>query len=63
VTTAKPNFAGSMQLNPKTPMKYGYNLSIQQELPDHIGLLISYVGATQRHQGRSVTWQEYQSQP
>jgi hypothetical protein len=61
VTTAKPNFAGSMQLNPKTPTKYGYNLSIQQELPDHIGLLISYVGATQRHQGRSVTWQEYQS--
>ena len=60
VNTAKANFAGSMQLNPKTPTKYGYNLSFQQELPAHIGLLISYVGATQRHQGRSITWQEYQ---
>ena len=53
-----PTFA-SIERNPKTPTKYAYNLAIQQELPDHMTFMIAYVGAVQRHQGRSTQWQEY----
>ncbi|MBZ5642111.1 MAG: TonB-dependent receptor [Acidobacteriia bacterium] len=56
---ANPSF-GTFEAFPHTPTKYGYNLTIQQELPDHFSLMVAYVGATQRHQGRLVSWQEYQ---
>ena len=57
---AKPTFGSALELNPHTPTRYGYNLMVQQELPDHMSLLIGYVGAQQRHQGRQIQWQEYQ---
>lgn len=53
-----PNF-GTFEEHPHTPTKYGYNLTIQQDLPGHLGFMIAYVGATQRHQGRLNSWQEY----
>ncbi len=56
--TAPPSF-GTFEAHPHTPTKYGYNLTIQQELPDHFNVMIAYVGATQRHQGRLQSWQEY----
>ena len=43
----------------KTPTKYGYNLAIQQELPQHISVLIAYVGSQGRHLGRTYTYSEY----
>ncbi len=55
---AAPTF-GTFEAHPHTPTKYGYNLTIQQELPDHFNIMVAYVGATQRHQGRLVSWQEY----
>ncbi len=56
---AAPTF-GTFEPHPHTPTKYGYNLTVQQELPDHLNLMVAYVGATQRHQGRLESWQEYQ---
>ena len=53
-----PTF-GTFEAHPHTPTKYSYNLTIQQDLPDHLSFMIAYVGATQRHQGRLVSWQEY----
>ena len=41
--TLKQNFGGSLALNPKTPTKYGYNLTVQQELPDHISFMLSLI--------------------
>jgi len=58
-STAKPTAPGGPELYPHTPTRYGYNLMIQQELPGHFSFLVGYVGAQQRHQGRSVAWQEY----
>ena len=58
VKLANPSF-GTFEPNPHTPTKYGYNLTIQQELPDHFNVMVAYVGATQRHQGRLESWQEY----
>jgi hypothetical protein len=43
----------------KTPTKYGYNLTIQQELPDHISVSIGYVGSLGRHQGRTYNYSDY----
>ena len=57
--TLKQNFGGSLPPNPKTPTKYAYNLTIQQELPDHISFMIAYVGSQARHFGRTVSWQDY----
>jgi hypothetical protein len=59
VSGARQTFAGSTQAQPDTPTKYGFNLEIQHELPGHLTMLIGYVGALQRHQGRSTAWQEY----
>jgi len=59
VSGAKPTFGGSIQLHPQSPRKYGYNLSLQRELPGRISLLVGYVGSRQVHQGRSESWQEY----
>jgi hypothetical protein len=55
----KPTPPGGPELNPHTPTRYGYNLMIQQELPDHWSLLVGYVGAQMRHNGRGISWQEY----
>ena len=54
---ANPTF-GTFEAFPHTPTKLGYNITIQQELPDHFNLMVAYVGATQRHQGRLWSWQE-----
>ncbi|HZP33704.1 MAG TPA: TonB-dependent receptor [Candidatus Acidoferrales bacterium] len=43
----------------KTPTKYAFNLTIQQELPDHITLLVGYVGSQARHQGRTYNYSDY----
>ena len=43
----------------KTPTKYAYNLTIQQELPDHITFLVAYVGSQGRHQGRTFAYQDF----
>jgi hypothetical protein len=56
----KQNFSGSVEPFPKTPTKYGYNLTIQQELPAHISFMIGYVGSQSRHNGRTTNFQEYQ---
>jgi Carboxypeptidase regulatory-like domain/TonB dependent receptor len=53
------NFGSAFPAHPKTPTKYGYNLAIQQELPDHISFTIGYVGSTSRHNGRSINYDEY----
>jgi len=55
----KLNYTGWMPPNPKTPYKVGYNLTVQQELPDHMSLMIGYVGAQSRHLGRMITFQDY----
>ena len=57
---AKPTIGGSIELHPHTPTRYGYNLMVQQELPGHMTLLVGYVGAQMRHNGRVINWQEYQ---
>ncbi|HZP33691.1 MAG TPA: TonB-dependent receptor [Candidatus Acidoferrales bacterium] len=43
----------------KTPVKYSFNLAIQQELPAHLSLLIAYVGSQGRDLGRTMSWQDY----
>ncbi len=58
-STTKQSYSAGIQPNPKTPTKYGYNLTIQQELPDHITLMIAYVGAQSRHLGRQYVVQDY----
>jgi hypothetical protein len=55
---AKQTFTG-FELHPRTPTKYDYNLTIQQQLPNHMTVMIAYVGAQQRHQGRTINLQEY----
>jgi hypothetical protein len=55
----KPNYTGWMPDHPKTPTKYGYNLAVQQELPGHISFMLGYVGAQTRHNGRPMSWQDY----
>lgn len=50
---------GGPELHPKTPTKDGWNLMIQQELPEHMSLLVGYVGAVVRHNGRGINFQEY----
>jgi hypothetical protein len=57
---AKPTIGGSIEYRPPTPTRYGYNLMVQQELPAHMSLLVGYVGAQMRHNGRVIAWQEYQ---
>ena len=59
--TGLPNltFGNTIQHNPKTPTKYSYNVAFQQELPDKIVVMVGYVGALQRHNGRQVTFQEF----
>src|SRR5690348_6348040 len=43
----------------KTPTKYAFNLTIQQELPDHISFSVGYVGSLARHQGRTYNYSDY----
>ncbi|MBZ5643082.1 MAG: hypothetical protein LAO19_10010, partial [Acidobacteriia bacterium] len=43
----------------KTPTKYAYNLTIQQELPGKLTFLVAYVGSQGRHQGRAFTYQDF----
>ena len=57
--TLKQNFGGSTPPFPKTPTKYGYNLTIQQQLPDHMTFMIAYVGSQSRHFGRQVSFSDY----
>ncbi len=57
--TLKQNFGGSIPPYPKTPTKYGYNLTIQQELPDHMTFMVAYVGSQSRHFGRQVSYSDY----
>jgi len=57
--TLKQNFSGAIPTNPKTPTKYGYNLTIQQELPDHLTFMVAYVGSQSRHFGRQVSFSDY----
>jgi hypothetical protein len=53
------NFGSEFPAHPKTPTKYGYNLAIQQQLPDHISFTVGYVGSTSRHNGRTINYDEY----
>jgi hypothetical protein len=55
----RETYGGAEFPNFKTPTKYGYNLTIQQELPDHISLSIGYVGSLGRHQGRTYNYSDY----
>jgi hypothetical protein len=55
----KQNYQGTVSRNPATPTKYGYNLTVQHELPQHLTLLVAYVGAQSRHFGRVISWQDY----
>jgi len=57
--TLKQNFGGSLPPFPKTPTKYSYNLAFQQELPDHMSVMVAYVGSQSRHFARTIAWQEY----
>ena len=43
----------------KTPTKYAFNLTVQQELPDHISFSVGYVGSLARHQGRTYNYSDY----
>jgi Carboxypeptidase regulatory-like domain/TonB dependent receptor len=43
----------------KTPTKYAYNLTIQQELPGKLTFLVAYVGSQGRHQGRTFAYQDF----
>lgn len=43
----------------KTPTKYAYNLTIQQELPGQLTVLVAYVGSQGRHQGRTFSYQDF----
>ena len=54
-----PTFGNTIQRNPPTPAKYSYNLTFQQELPAKIVVMLGYVGAVQRHNGRQINYQEY----
>lgn len=49
----------TIEANPKTPVKYEYHLAIQEQLPSHMSFMIAYVGSQGRHQGRSITLDEY----
>jgi hypothetical protein len=50
---------GGVELHPHTPTRMGYNLTVQQELPMHLSLMVAYVGAQIRHNGRQLNWQDY----
>jgi hypothetical protein len=52
-------YGGAEFPNFKTPTKYAYNLTVQQELPDHITFLVAYVGSQGRHQGRTFSYQDF----
>jgi hypothetical protein len=56
---AKQTFGASIAPNTHTPTKYGYNLTVQQELPGRLSLMVAYVGAQSRWLGRSINWQDY----
>ncbi|MBZ5661321.1 MAG: TonB-dependent receptor [Acidobacteriia bacterium] len=43
----------------KTPTKYAYNLTVQQELPGKLTFLVAYVGSQGRHQGRTFSYQDF----
>ncbi len=52
-------YGGAEFPNFKTPTKYAYNLTVQQELPDHFTFLVAYVGSQGRHQGRTFAYQDF----
>lgn len=52
-------FGGVEVPNFKTPVKYQFNLAIQQELPEHLTLMIAYVGSQGRHQGRTYNYSDF----
>ena len=39
----RETYGGAENPNFKTPTKYAYNLTIQQQLPDHSRLMVGYV--------------------
>jgi hypothetical protein len=49
----------TIEANPRTPVKYEYHIALQQELPSHMSAMVAYVGALTRHQGRTITMDEY----
>ena len=55
----RETYGGAENPNFKTPTKYAYNLTIQQQLPDHFSLMVGYVGSLARHQGRTFAYQDY----
>jgi hypothetical protein len=55
----KQTYGGAETPYFKTPVKYGFNLAIQQELPDHFTFMIAYVGSQGRNLGRTMSWQDY----
>ncbi len=52
-------YGGAEFPNFKTPVKYAFNLTVQQELPDHFTFLVAYVGSQGRHQGRTFSYQDF----
>jgi hypothetical protein len=54
-----PTFGNTIQRNPPTPTKYSYNVTFQQEMPANMVVMVGYVGAVQRHNGRQLNYQEY----
>jgi Carboxypeptidase regulatory-like domain/TonB dependent receptor len=55
----RETYGGAEFPNFKTPTKYAFNLTVQQELPDHISFSVGYVGSLARHQGRTYNYSDY----
>ncbi len=43
----------------KTPVKYSFNFTIQQQLPEKLTFEIAYVGSQARNLGRSISYQDF----
>ena len=57
-TTAQA-FAAVMPLYPKSPVKYSYNMEIQQQLPWKMIMSVGYVGSFGRNLGRAINFSDY----